>query len=170
MELESFNFILLNIGYAIHNADWNYQNVNSPFARIYLVKEGKAKLHLQNKVQELTPKHLYMIPPYTPHSYECDSYYSLYYIHIYEPSNSVCRLLEDYTFPTEVPAFKIDEFLVERLMNINPERQLKEYDPSVYDNFHTLTENIQKNQIQDPADIFESQGIIIQLFSRFMKR
>ena len=169
METESFKFILLNIGFAIHEADWNYKNVSSPFARIYLVKEGNAKLHLKDKVQELTPGHLYMIPPYTLHSYECDGYYSLYYIHIYESDHSIQRIMEDYNYPTEVEALETDELLIERLMTINPERQLKEYDPSVYDNFHMLTENIRRNQIQQPADIFETQGIIMQLFSRFLR-
>ena len=51
MEQEYTGFILLNIGYAIHQGDWNYKHVNSPFARIYLVKEGTAKLHLPDKVQ-----------------------------------------------------------------------------------------------------------------------
>lgn len=58
-------------------ADWNYQRVSSPFARIYLVKGGTAKLHLPDKVQILLPGHLYIIPPFTFHSYECDGDFSL---------------------------------------------------------------------------------------------
>ena len=71
-EKENTDLILLNIGYAVHRADWNYKNVNSPFARIYLVKEGVAKLHLQDRdhIQLLTPEHLYLIPPFTLHSYK----------------------------------------------------------------------------------------------------
>ena len=121
MEQEYTGFILLNIGYAIHQGDWNYKHVNSPFARIYLVKEGTAKLHLPDKVQVLLPGHLYLIPPFTLHSYECDGHYSLYYIHIYEPPHTVRRVLEDYIFPTEIPASSFDAYLVERLMEINPE-------------------------------------------------
>ena len=65
-KIYSMQLILLNIGYAIHNADWNYKNVRSPFARIYLVKEGYARLHLPgNRIQDLRPNHLYMIPPFT---------------------------------------------------------------------------------------------------------
>lgn len=77
MEQVNIGFILLNIGYAIHHADWNYQRVSSPFARIYLVKGGMAKLHLPDKVQILLPGHLYIIPPFTFHSYECDGDFSL---------------------------------------------------------------------------------------------
>ncbi|HLW10200.1 MAG TPA: AraC family ligand binding domain-containing protein [Fermentimonas sp.] len=81
-DLDTSEFILLNVGFATHHADWNYKNIHSPFARIYLVKEGMAKLHLPNhEVQELTPGYLYMIPPFMLHSYECDEYFTLYYIH-----------------------------------------------------------------------------------------
>lgn len=31
--------LVLNIGLAIHNADWNWKNVNSPFTRLYLNPE-----------------------------------------------------------------------------------------------------------------------------------
>ena len=30
-EMASEGLILLNIGHAVHYADWNYKNVNSPF-------------------------------------------------------------------------------------------------------------------------------------------
>ena len=31
---------LLNTGYADHDADWNWRDVRSPFARIYYVTQG----------------------------------------------------------------------------------------------------------------------------------
>ena len=36
--MESLNFMMLNVGFAQHNADWNWKNVSSPFARIYYVR------------------------------------------------------------------------------------------------------------------------------------
>lgn len=168
-EKENTDLILLNIGYAVHRADWNYKNVNSPFARIYLVKEGVAKLHLQDHVQPLTPGHLYMIPPFTLHSYECDNFYTLYYIHICENPLSNQRLLEDYIFPTEVAATRLDNELVEQLAAINPGRNLKEYDPSNYDNSSTLMKNILLHTKNPMYSMMETQGILLQLLSRFMK-
>ena len=102
MNQGNVTFVLLNVGYAVHQGDWNYQRVSSPFARIYLVKEGTAKLHLLGKVQTLFPRYLYMIPPFTFHSYECDGHFSLYYIHVYELPQTVRRILEDYIFPIEI--------------------------------------------------------------------
>lgn len=168
-EKENTDLILLNIGYAVHRADWNYKNVNSPFARIYLVKEGVAKLHLQDRIQLLTPGHLYLIPPFTLHSYECDDFYTLYYIHIYENPLSNQRILEDYIFPVEVDASRLDSELVEQLATINPGRNLKEYDPSNYDNSSTLMQNILLHTKNPTYSMMETQGILLQLLSRFMK-
>ena len=46
MNREDFNqnFILRNIGYDYHEADWNWKNVKSPFSRIQIVIKGNAKI------------------------------------------------------------------------------------------------------------------------------
>ena len=44
--IESMNLMMLNVGYATHHADWNWQKVSSPFIRIFYIMEGEAMLHL----------------------------------------------------------------------------------------------------------------------------
>jgi len=169
-EKDTPELILLNIGYAVHHADWNYKNVNSPFARIYLVKEGMAKLHLSdNRVQDLTPGHLYLIPPFTLHSYECDDYYTLYYIHIYENPSSSQRILEDYLYPVQIGATHLDVHLVEQLADMNPGRELKQYDPSAYDNTPHLMQSINLHSQNPMYAILETKGILFQLLARFIR-
>lgn len=169
-EKDTPEFILLNIGYAVHHADWNYKNITSPFARIYLVKKGSAKLHLNDqRVQKLTPDHLYLIPPFTLHSYECDNYYTLFYIHIYENQLSSQRILEDYHYPIQVNASYLDALLVEQLFRINPGRELKQYDPSLYDNTPHLMESINLHSQNPMYAILETKGILFQLLSRFIR-
>lgn len=163
------DLILLNIGFAEHYADWNYKHVHSPFARIYLIHEGKARLHLTGHVQELTPGHLYIIPPFTTHSYECNDYFSLYYIHIYENQSSAERLLEDYLFPEELVASRFEELVVERLQEINPGRELKRYDPSDYDNSSTLMHTISIHTQVSADTMLETNGLLYILCSRFLK-
>ena len=82
--IESLNFQMLNVGLAKHDADWNWQNVVSPFTRIYLVTEGCAKLYLPNRVVDLLSGHMYIVPAHTVHSYECAGKFSHYYLHFYE--------------------------------------------------------------------------------------
>ena len=66
--IESLNLLVLNVGLAKHQGDWNWKDVCSPFTRIYYVKEGGARIHFRDKVCELTPGNLYIIPAYTMHS------------------------------------------------------------------------------------------------------
>ena len=54
--------LVLNIGLAIHNADWNWKNVNSPFTRLYYVTEGTAQVLISGKTQILKANHMYFIP------------------------------------------------------------------------------------------------------------
>ena len=35
--IEKFDVYTLNVGYSCNNADWNWKNIQSPFARLYLV-------------------------------------------------------------------------------------------------------------------------------------
>lgn len=167
-ETEVPDLILLNIGFAVHQADWNYQNVNSPFARIFVVREGVAKLHVGNHTQLLRPNHLYLVPPFSMHSYECDTYFSLHYIHIYENPLSKQRVLEDFTFPSEIEATPLDEQLVEQLTRSNPGRELREYDPTSYDNSTTLLQNISLHSRSPWHALMETKGILLQLLSRFI--
>lgn len=168
-EIYSMQLILLNIGYAIHNADWNYKNVRSPFARIYLVKEGYARLHLPgNRIQDLRPNHLYMIPPFTMHSCECTNHFTLYYIHIYDNQKSDYSILEDLMYPVEIKAKNIDELLVERLFTINPDSALNHNDPKKYDNTTNLIKAINNQINRATHDLLETNGILFQLLSHFM--
>ena len=168
-EIYSMQLILLNIGYAIHNADWNYKNVRSPFARIYLVKEGSARLHLPgNRIQDLRPNHLYMIPPFTMHSCECTNHFTLYYIHIYDNQKSDYSILEDLMYPVEIKAKNIDELLVERLFTINPDSALNHNDPKKYDNTTNLIKTINNQTNRATHDLLETNGILFQLLSHFM--
>ena len=80
--IDELHLLTLHVGLAYHDGDWNFHNVRSPFARLYLVVEGTARISLPTGCYDLTPGHLYFIPPFTTHSYYCDSPFTHYYIHI----------------------------------------------------------------------------------------
>ena len=82
MPIESLNLLMLNVGKAQHNGDWNWREVSSPFTRIYYVTKGEAWLHLPKEMIKLRPHFLYIIPAYTLHSYECHSVFEHYYLHV----------------------------------------------------------------------------------------
>ena len=167
--IDQLHLLILNVGLAIHNADWNWKNVNSPFTRLYYVTEGAARILLPTGIQELKPDHLYLVPSFTTHSYLCDTHFVHYYLHIYEDHQSESSILEDFSFPTEIPAGDLELPLIKRLCGINPTMQLPQSDPTSYDNNPTLIKNIIKNKQRTFCDKVESRGIVYQLMARFLK-
>ena len=167
--IDQLHLLILNVGLAIHNADWNWRNVNSPFTRLYYVTEGAARILLPTGIQELKPDHLYVVPSFTTHSYLCDTHFVHYYLHIYEDHQSESSILEDFSFPTEIPAGDLELPLIKRLCGINPTMQLPQSDPTSYDNNPTLIKNIIKNKQRTFCDKVESRGIVYQLMARFLK-
>lgn len=167
--IDQLHLLILNVGLAIHNADWNWKNVSSPFTRLYYVTEGTAQIVLPSGIQELKPQHLYLIPAFTTHSYLCDSHFVHYYLHIYEDHQSESSLLDEWNFPVEIEVRDLDLSLIRRLCHINPSMQLPKSDPTSYDNNPTLIQNIVKNKQRTFCDKVESRGIVYQLIARFLK-
>ena len=169
IDLSELNLLILNVGLATHNKDWNWEDVSSPFTRLYLVTEGHARLKINSRLVELTPGHLYLIPSFVRHSDICDSLFAHYYLHIYEESRSDFRFFEDWEFQVETEAGELDYLLFKRLCELNPSMNLPQSDPVTYDNNSTLLENIQRNKTREFCNKVESRGIVYQLVSRFVK-
>lgn len=51
--IDQLHLLILNVGLAIHNADWNWKNVSSPFTRLYYIMEGTAQIIFPDGMQEL---------------------------------------------------------------------------------------------------------------------
>lgn len=161
-------FILLHVGHAIHRADWNWKNINSPFARIHFIEKGSAEIIHDDHRHSLKEGHLYLTPPYTKHGYACTGDLSLYYIHIYEALENQLSIFDVLDFPVEIPADEFTEPLIKRLVKINPELKLQFYDPKDYDNSPTLMKNIRQQTQVGPALEMETEGILKQLIARFL--
>ena len=167
--IDKLQVYTLNVGFARHDGDWNWKNVRSPFARLYLVVEGRAQISLPSGIYNLTPGHLYYIPAFTIHSYICDSLFSHYYIHIYENNLEAESMLDNWDFPVEADATEYDIELFKRLTYINPFLKLPMSNPEVYDNHKMLVSNIDMNMRRPFHDKVESRGILFILLSRFLK-
>ncbi len=165
--IDQLHPLVLNVGLAVHNADWNWKNVCSPFYRLYYTTEGTAQVVLPHTTLHLKPKHLYFIPAFTTHSYVCDSRFVHYYIHIYEEYTS--NVLDKWDFPFELEAGDIDGMLFARLAHINPHMRLANSNPDTYDNNPTLERELRRNRERALCDKVESRGIVYQLLSRLFK-
>ena len=170
LQVEQMHPLVLNIGLAFHNADWNWKNVNSPFTRLYYATEGSAQIELPDGIYTLSPKHMYFIPAFTIHTNICKSNFVHYYLHIYEDHYSDNDWLDHWKFPVEIEATDLDLALFKRLCEINPHMTLQKSDPTTYDNNPTLMQNLIKNRQRAFCDKVESRGIVFQLLSRFIKQ
>ncbi|MDM1296329.1 helix-turn-helix transcriptional regulator [Sphingobacterium sp. N143] len=162
------DFSLLNVGYAQHNADWNFKDIRSPFARIHYVCEGQASILVDKERIILRPGYLYLTPAHVQHSYSCNGAFSLYYIHIYENPEIRSSIFDRYTFPKEIQADELAVDLMQRLHALNPGRALPMYDPRGYDHSAGLMKNIAMQVASPFAREVENQAIVHLLMSRFL--
>lgn len=169
ISIESLNLLMLNVGLARHNGDWNWSNVDSPFTRIYLVTQGKARLHLEDRVLDLRPGHLYVIPAHTAHSYECDGLFTHYYLHVYEGYKNETDIFDFFEFPTEAEANPLDAELFEQMCQMHPEAKLPASDPTLYDNSKIFTSNVNRYKNLPLHEKLQLRGTILMLLSRFFK-
>ena len=168
ISLDKINLLTLNVGLAQHNADWNWQHVQSPFSRIYLVTEGEAWILLPTGRYRLSPGHLYLIPANTMHGYECTGLFSHYYLHVYEEREYETSLFSKYDLPVEVEARPEDLLLMKRLCELLPDLALPGSNPQLYNNHSTLISNMMQLKRHDVAVRIEMRGINTVLLSRFM--
>lgn len=170
MNIDNFHPLILNVGLVRMNANWNWKNVCSPFARLYCVTEGDAIVAVNDRTYQLLPGHLYLIPPFARHSYSCSGRFTHYYIHIYTEGIIGSEIYEEYDLPFEVECEEGDEQLFARLVRNNPSMALSQSNPQTYDNTYTLARFIAFNKGRSESLKMESRGIVLQLFARFVAK
>lgn len=179
MELDNYslNPTLLHSGIAVHDGDWNWKRVRSPFARIYYVSEGEAEIlfhrphsgKVGDRTQRLTAGNLYLVPPFTTHTNRCEGRFVHFYAHVDYPADLARELFEEYRFAAEVKAGPIDAELFRRLCHINADKRLPASDPRSYDNPETLRQMVARSHANRLSVRLETIGILNQLLSRFLE-
>ena len=166
--IESMNLMLLNVGLAQHNADWNWKDVSSPFTRIYYVIEGEAQLHLPEHDITLRPGYMYIIPAYTVHSYECHGKFVHYYLHIYEGFKNDMNLQEIYELPTEVDGSETTAHLFEYLCSRLPDARLPHSNPNSYDTSAQTSGYVKRYMEMALWEKMELRGAMLIIMSHFI--
>lgn len=169
IELNSLRLRLLNMGCAKLNQEWNFNNVISPFTRMYYVTEGSAQVFHSNQVFELKPNHMYLIPSHSYGKYSCKEYHEQYYISFFEEVRNGLSIYNLLNFKYEIKANDIDKYYFERLLALNPKRNLTNNDPKVYDNSPTLLKFVTNNDVLSASMYMETQSILSILLSRFIE-
>jgi len=162
------DFLLLNAGFAHHEANWNFRHVSSPFSRIYYVTEGCAELEIAGTRHLLRPAHMYFIPPFTSHSDYCSGTFKHYYIHLFEDSMGADRITENLEFPVEIPATSYDLSLFRRLAESDRSVPLRSPDPRMYDNRNSLVNCVKLSRELPLCERMNTYGIVLQIIARFV--
>lgn len=147
---------------------WNYKNVISPFYRLYYIKKGKGKVYINHTAYELTPDTLFLIPKFAFHSYACDSFMDHYYICFFDDLTGNLGIPNPMLMNLKVAAHSRDFDLIKRYLELNPYKHLLISDPQCYDNNKTIYEPHEETDTFPSARSIESNGILLQLFSRFV--
>lgn len=161
------NLQVLNIGHATVGNNWNWNDVDSPFARIYCVTDGHAWIIMNNRKVELCAGKLYMVPAYTRHSYRCEKSLSHYYVHVYESMRSG-SIFDRYELPVELPAANGDKEFFEDLCRRHPESRLTAFNPETYDNNNGLAASTRRFDELGDAEKMYIRGAVLMLLSRFI--
>lgn len=163
------SFSLLHVERVKLNNKWNYTNVISPYCRLYLIDEGEGFIsHLESTVK-LEAGYIYLIPSFTLCNLHCSSSLGQYFIQFFEDSSDGISLFYNNRTLMKLKASSLDVENFKRLLTINPGRGInRSYNPKVYEKNAYYKEYQELNNMQNMSSFMESQGIILQLTSRFL--
>lgn len=163
------NFSLLHVDYVKLTEKWNYTNVISPYFRIYYIDEGEGFVSGREEKIKLEEGYLYVIPSFILCHLHCNDYLSQYFLHFFEESAEGISLFEYNRKVIKVPACDTDIANFKRLLEINPGRGINRSDnPTVYEKNAYYKSYQELNKTVSDSVYFETQGIILQLISRFL--
>jgi AraC-like DNA-binding protein len=167
--LDRLEIDILNIEYYSVGKEWNYRNVNNPYSRIYLVTEGFGLIKHHGQTFELRPGNLYLIPCFTKVDMLCPDSFCHYYIHFTTRIETGLDILSIFQchYQAEAQRHNIGYSIFERLLELNPHRELFEYDArkpiyqKVLDRTHLL------DQKKPPQNLLETNALLRILLSAF---
>lgn len=159
----------MNIDHVALDARWNYKNVISPYFRLYYIDDGDGEIWDASAKIRLEPGFLYIIPSFTLCNLVCPNYLSQYFVQFFEESSDGISLFENNRSIIKVKATETDILNFARLLEINPGRGINRSDnPKVYEKNIFYKEYQDLNNLQSMSTFVETQGILLQLVSRFL--
>jgi AraC-like DNA-binding protein len=166
--LKNLHLSLLNVD-GCFARNWNFRKVTSPFTRLYLVKSGEGNIILNQKRYELKSGHLYLVPSFSLCDYSSETFLEHFYIHFIPQLKGGTDLFKLLEFKYELKATETDFHLMKRMVELNPGRKLSNLDPGKYSKDELVAHNTPVASAKQIAVSIETQGILLQLFSRFIK-
>jgi AraC family transcriptional regulator len=171
--LDLIEIELLNIElYRVHT-EWRHRNVISPYTRLYYITSGQGVVtyHKSRQTYRLTPGYLYLIPCFTRVDLFCPRTFCHYYIHLTTRLPNGTDLLSTLEYAQKVKAgdFGITANIFNRLIALNPGRELHERDANKPIYKSLLDRSGELDQNMTVADHLETNGLLRLLLAPFLK-
>lgn len=163
-----YSLFMIYAGFKRVGTWWNYKNVSSPFYRLYYIEKGKGVVYVNGKGYELVPGMLFLIPKFALHSYECEDFMDHYYICFFDDLAGNAGIPDPMRLRLSVDASPMTLDLMKRYLELNPSRHLQTSDPRRYGNDRIIYDSHGEDISSLTARCMESQGILLQLFARFV--
>jgi len=168
-EIDSMELSLLNIGYAKHNADWNFGPICGAVSRIYWATEGSAYVTINDEKHKIVPGHIYLIPAFISHYENCNGIFNHYYIHIADTSQNILRLYEKYEIPFELPINDVTSSIIKKLIDLCPQMNLLRPKPDTYETSFCFLSYVQRFNNLPTGIRMQIKGMLLILLSRFFE-
>ncbi len=168
-QVDAMDFIVLNLGHACTVNPWGHRDISSPFIRLYYIKQGRAVLHLPEGDMEATAGHMYLIPSYVPHSYECEPGFDFYYLFVFQWLERGVSVFQAYDFPYQVRSNEATQLLFENYCNLYPQLNLPSEDADKFDAHPSYREYVQAYMQMAHYERLQLHGLVEILFSYFVK-
>lgn len=167
--IDYIDITILNIELYTVGAEWNYSNVNNPYSRIYYITDGYGAIFHHGKEYKLRPGHIYLIPCYTTVDMSCAEAFTHYYIHFTTRMQTGMDIFSVFqcAHHADPKGSLISEVLFERLLELNPNKELTDHDANVPVYQQALEKTTILDQAKSPGNIFETNAIMRLLISAF---
>ncbi|ANW95896.1 AraC family transcriptional regulator [Wenyingzhuangia fucanilytica] len=166
--IENLSISLLNVGYVNLNEAWDFENVISPFFRLYYITDGDAYVYHHQKRYDLKPGYMYLIPSFTYSHYKCSGSMSQYYISALEVSTTGVSVFSVLNFLYEIEGDEFSLMCFKRILELNPNRTIVKDDPKVYDNPTGLDFFRNENKKLSESTYLETRDLLLALLSKFI--
>ena len=169
--LDTIEVTILNIELYSVGKEWNYRNVSNPYSRIYYITEGTGTICHHDREYSLLTNHLYLIPCYTTVDLFCPEHFSHYYVHFTSRLQTGLDILSLFECSYEVAPgeHSVDQSLFDRLLELNPNKQLTDYDAKKPIYKQVLDRSVQLDQDKSVGNLLETNALMRQLLAAFFR-
>ena len=169
--IDHLDITILNIEYYSVGKEWNYQKISNPYSRIYYITDGYGEIYLRGRKYELVAGNMYLIPCYTIIDMHCPDSFSHYYVHFISRLQSGLDILSivECEYQAEAGLYSIDSAVFDRLLKLNPDKELLEYDAKKPIYKQVLDRAVRQDQDKSTSNLLEANALIRLLLAAFFK-